>query len=158
MASRISHGASKRQNWSEWEAYLLVVAIEITTVVLQKLKSSPDQMNKPSPHSVFQEPYDHYNWDKYLEQLDLIELSRSDKKRVKAALFFLRSLFGENFLKRCFRTGHPLRYEFTNSAPMARLSLMRFSESLRIMDLRSEPIRILSLATSKSYMWTDLRL
>lgn len=90
-------------------------------------------MKQPSPHSIFRESTDYYNWDKYLEQLALIELSRPNKKRAKDALIYLRSIFGEKFLKKCFRSSHPLRYEFTNSAPIARLRLIRLADSLRSM-------------------------
>jgi hypothetical protein len=88
-------------------------------------------MTKPNPHSIFQKPEDKYNWDKYLEQLEFIELSDSQKKRAYQAIQFLRLLFGETFLKKCFSSRHPFYQELSNSAAMARLRLIRFAESLR---------------------------
>jgi hypothetical protein len=89
-------------------------------------------MSKPeqSPHSIFRSSSDYHSWDKYLEQLDLIELSSVDNKGAKDALISLRSFFGENFLKRCFQKGHPLRSDFANSAPIARLQLTRLAECI----------------------------
>ncbi|MCD9187017.1 MAG: hypothetical protein LUM44_11330 [Pyrinomonadaceae bacterium] len=91
-------------------------------------------MNEPNPHAVFHKPEDHYDWDKYLEQLDLIELSVSEKARAIQALQYLRGLFGETFLKKCFDNRHPFYYELANSAPMARLRLIRFAESLQCLE------------------------
>jgi len=58
-------------------------------------------MIESNPHFVFQKPEDRYNWDKYLEQLDLIELSDSERMRADQAIQFFRKLFGETFLKKC---------------------------------------------------------
>lgn len=89
------------------------------------------RMENPNPHSVFQEHNDHFNWDKYIEQIDLIELSNPDKRRAKEALKFLRSILGDNFLKKGFRTGHVVCRELANSAPVARLRLIRFVDLIR---------------------------
>ncbi len=88
-------------------------------------------MGEPKPHSVFQKEEDHYNWDKYLEQLKFIELSDFDRNRAAEAIGHLRGLFGEMFLKRCFDNRHPFYFELANSAPRARLWLIRFAELLQ---------------------------
>ena len=88
-------------------------------------------MIESNPYSIFQKPEDYYNWDKYLEQLNLIELSESEKKQATQAIQFLRKLLGETFLKKSFHNRHPLYVEFANTAPRARLRLIRFAQSLR---------------------------
>jgi hypothetical protein len=91
-------------------------------------------MTQPHPQSVFQEPGDKYDWDKYLEQLEFIELSESERKQASEAIQFLRGLFGETFLKKCFHNRHPFYYEFANSVPMARLRVIRFADSLQALE------------------------
>ena len=92
------------------------------------------RMNKSNPHSVFHEPDDYFKWDKYIDQIDLIELSKQDKQRAVDALRFLQSLLGETFLKRGFRTGHVVCRELVNSAPVARLRLIRFANLIRSLE------------------------
>ena len=88
-------------------------------------------MEKPSPHTVFQEKSDNTDWDKYIEQIDLIKLSKKQKANFLEAVEFLRLLFGENFLKKCLRHGHPFMSLMFNAAPMARLQFIEFAKSIK---------------------------
>jgi hypothetical protein len=87
-------------------------------------------MRPVSPQSVFQEDGDRYKWDKYLEQLKWIELSKLNKKRAYKAIQFFRSLLGEEFLRKGRRHHHPFYYELSNSAEMARLRIIHFADLL----------------------------
>lgn len=87
-------------------------------------------MKKLNPHSVFRAKLDNTNWDKYIEQIDLIRLTKKQKADFLSAVQYLRSLFGENFLKKCLRHGHPFMSQMLNAAPMARLQFIEFARSI----------------------------
>lgn len=87
--------------------------------------------NKPNPHKVFQTQEDHLKWDKYVEQIDLINLTNKQKNDALEAIQYLRELLGENFLRRCWQHRHPFLFRMFNSAPVSRLELTRFAESLK---------------------------
>lgn len=85
-----------------------------------------------NPHEIFTNVEDYWNWDKYIEQCDLIELSETNCQRAKDSFRYLRGVFGEGFLKRAAKERHPMfSWYFANSAPRARLSLIRFVDSLK---------------------------
>src|SRR5262249_32477312 len=88
-------------------------------------------MVSSNPHSVFEGLEDKFNWEKYLEQLSLIELSPSERERALRAISFLRQLLGGSFLMRGSSSGHPFLYELLNSAPMARLRIIRLAEAIQ---------------------------
>jgi hypothetical protein len=91
-----------------------------------------------NPHEIFVTIEDHWNWDKYIEQCDLIELSVTDRQRAKDSFKYLRGVLGEGYLKAAtsylrgeFNQRNPLfSWYFANSAPRARLSMIEFVEAL----------------------------
>jgi hypothetical protein len=88
-----------------------------------------------NPHQVFTAHKDRWSGNKYIEQLDLIELSDLDRQRAKEAIVYLRGLLGEGFLRRAETERNPifLRF-FVNAAPPARLALIRFVDALTALD------------------------
>lgn len=89
-------------------------------------------MNDLNPHELFQTVEDHWNWDLYVQQCDRIKLTEDQRQRSKDSFRYLQEKLGSGFLRRAFNEGHPLfTWYFCNSAPPARLSLIRFAESLR---------------------------
>lgn len=85
-----------------------------------------------NPHELFQTVEDHWNWGLYIQQCDRIELAEDLRKKAKDSYRYLQEKLGTGFLKRAFKERHPIyTWYFCNSAPPARLSLIRFTESLR---------------------------
>jgi hypothetical protein len=84
-----------------------------------------------NPHELFQTDEDHWNWDLYVQQCDRIKLTDDQRQRSKDSFRYLQKTLGTGFLRRAFNERHPIftRY-FCNAAPPARLSLIRFAESL----------------------------
>ncbi len=90
-------------------------------------------MDSSNPLSIFETRDDHFSWDKYEEQIDLIEgLSDDEKMRALVGIRYLRALLGEDFL-RCAAVEHNPIYSwfFSNAAPHARRSLILLAEELR---------------------------
>jgi hypothetical protein len=84
-----------------------------------------------NPFGVFKSEDDYVNWDKYYEQLDLIELTEPNRGRARKSISYLRKLLGEDFLRIARQQGTPiLPWFFMNAAPRARLSLISFAEAL----------------------------
>jgi hypothetical protein len=86
--------------------------------------------------AIFETREDHFNWDKYEQQSDLIEpLSDANKHRAKTGIRYLRVLLGEDFLQRAAEDGNSiLAWYFLNAAPCARLSLIQLVEELRALE------------------------
>jgi hypothetical protein len=63
-----------------------------------------------NPFDVFETEDDYVNWDKYDEQLDLIELTEADMGRARRSIAYLRKLLGEDFLRIAGRQGNPVLY------------------------------------------------
>lgn len=88
-----------------------------------------------NPFEVFKTEEDYASWDKYDEQLDLIELTEADRGRARRSIAYLRRLLGEDFLQNAWKQGNPLvPWYFTNAAPRARLSLISFAEALKALE------------------------
>lgn len=87
--------------------------------------------HKLNPHQVFQNKTDNTNWDKYVEQIDLIKLTKKQKKELQESIQFLRKTFGENFLKKCFYNKHPFMSQMLNAAPISRLKVIKFAKSIK---------------------------
>lgn len=84
-----------------------------------------------NPFEVFKSEDDYVSWDRYYEQLDLIELSEPDRGRARRSISYLRKLLGEDFLRIARQQGNPiLSWFLINMAPRARLSLISFAEAL----------------------------
>lgn len=91
-------------------------------------------MNK-NPFEVFKDEDDYVRWGKYDQQLDMIELTDSDRGRVRKAITYLRKLLGENFLQIAREQGNPIyHWFFTNFAPGARRELASFAEALESLE------------------------
>lgn len=87
------------------------------------------------PHEIFTTQEDHWNWDKYIEQCDLIELSDADRRRCKESFQYLRGVLGEGYLKRAHREGNPMLFwYFIDAGNHARLSVIRFTEAIRALE------------------------
>jgi len=85
-----------------------------------------------NPHEIFVTKEDHWSWDKYILQCDLIELSDVDRQRAKDSFQYLRGVLGEGYLRRAYRQQNPMLFwYFTNAAGRARLSLIRLAEALK---------------------------
>lgn len=85
-----------------------------------------------NPHELFQTEEDHWNWDLYIQQCDTIKLTEDQRQRSKDSFRYLQKTLGTGFLRRAFNERHPIFiWYFCNSAPPARLGLIRFVESLR---------------------------
>ncbi|MDQ3847366.1 MAG: hypothetical protein M3261_00240, partial [Thermoproteota archaeon] len=85
-----------------------------------------------NPHEIFTREEDYWDWDKYIQQCDLIELSKVDSERAKDSFRYLRDIFGKGFLKRAARKRYPIfAWYFANSAPRARLSMIRLVDALK---------------------------
>src|SRR5207253_6078449 len=87
------------------------------------------------PYKIFVTMEDRWSWDKYIEQCDLIDLSAADKKRAKNSYQYLRGILGEGYLKRADKQRNPMFFRyFSNFAPRARLSMIRFAEALKALE------------------------
>ena len=84
-----------------------------------------------NPFEMFRTRDDHLNFDRYIEQLPAIDLSEVNRQRTSAAISYLRSLFGDDFLRDAFANGSSLLSLFINAAPRARLELISFADSLK---------------------------
>ena len=84
-----------------------------------------------NPFEMFRTHDDHFNFDRYIEQLPAIDLSEIDRQRTGAAISYLRNLFGDNFLRDAFVNRSSLLSLFINAAPRARLELVSLAESLK---------------------------
>ena len=88
-----------------------------------------------NPHQIFATHEDRWSWNKYIQQVDLIELSDLDRRRTKDALVYLRGILGEGFLRRAEAERNPIYLRFfVNAAPPARLALIRFVDSLTALE------------------------
>lgn len=61
-----------------------------------------------SPHEIFVTEEDYWNWDMYIQQCDLIDLSDADRRCAKDSYRYLRGVLGEGYLKRALRQGNPM--------------------------------------------------
>ncbi|HEX3144138.1 MAG TPA: hypothetical protein VHQ64_09210, partial [Pyrinomonadaceae bacterium] len=117
--------------------------------------------------AIFRTRGDHVSWDKYIEQIDLIDLNDDEKRRAKNGMQYLRKKLGEDFLRHAVETGNQVfGWFFANAAPHARRSLVRLAEELksfegvdgfkgladRLKDARSaeEALTVLGVASSFS--------
>ena len=92
-------------------------------------------MSSSNPHEIFVNEEDYWNWDKYIEQCDLIDLSDADRQRAKDSYRYLRNALGGGYLKRAYRQRNPMLFwYFTNAANRARLSLIRFTDALKALE------------------------
>lgn len=88
-----------------------------------------------NPHEIFVTMEDRWNWDKYIEQCDLLGLNDEERRRAKESFQYLRVVLGEGYLKRADRQRNPMFFwYFSNSAGRARLSLIRFTEALKALE------------------------
>lgn len=88
-----------------------------------------------NPHEIFTTIEDRWNWDKYIQQCDLIQLSDVDRQHAKASFAYLRLVLGEGFLRRADHERNPIfLWYFRNAAPGARLSLIRFVDALKALE------------------------
>src|SRR5947209_11576590 len=87
-----------------------------------------------NPHAIFNSRDDYFDWDKYDEQLDHIELSDIDRDRSRGSLRYLRALLGEEFLRDNRKTGNPMLSCFLNAAPRARLQIIDLAEALKALE------------------------
>jgi hypothetical protein len=102
--------------------------VQIVALVLKAMEIA----NNSNPHELFQTVEDHWNWDLYVQQSDRIQLTDDQKRRSKDSFRYLQEKLGTGFLRRAFNQRHPIyTWYFCNSAPPARLGLIRFVESLR---------------------------
>lgn len=89
-------------------------------------------MNEPNPHKNFRTRKDYVKWDNFVEQIDSINLSDSDKVRARKAIGYLRLKLGEHFLADIIQNGHPLlSHYFINAANLARMQLIDFAEKIQ---------------------------
>jgi hypothetical protein len=66
-------------------------------------------MNLSHPLEIFKTRDDHFSWDKYEEQIDLIEdLTDEEKRRANDGILYLRALLKEDFLRRAAEDGNPI--------------------------------------------------
>jgi len=85
-----------------------------------------------NPHELFRSEEDHWNWDLYVQQCDSIKLTDAQRRKSRDSLRCLQENLGTGFLRQAFNQRHPIyEWYFANSAPPARLALIRFAESLR---------------------------
>jgi hypothetical protein len=88
-----------------------------------------------NPLEVFEKEDDYVRWDKYQEQLDLIDLVEADRGRARRSISYLRNLLGEDYLQIAGEQGNPiLPWFFMNAAPPARLALISFTEALEALE------------------------
>jgi hypothetical protein len=88
-----------------------------------------------NPFEIFKTDADYVSWNKYNEQLGLIELSETDRGRAQRSISYLRKLLDEDFLQIAGRQGNPiLHWFFMNAAPPARLALISFAEALEALE------------------------
>jgi hypothetical protein len=88
-----------------------------------------------NPHQVFETLEDRCNWDKYIDQVEFIDLSTIDREKVKDSITYLRRVLGEGFLKRAIREANPIyHWYFAQATAGARQSLIRLVESLKALD------------------------
>jgi hypothetical protein len=86
-------------------------------------------------HEMFVTPEDYVDWDKYVEQCDRIELRDRDRQRCKDSIRYLRTVLGEGYLRRAQAQRNPTILRLLlNSAPAARLTLIRFAEALTALE------------------------
>jgi hypothetical protein len=87
-----------------------------------------------NPFENFNSGKDYVNWDRYEEQVDKIDLSPSDRQRVRSGLQYFRAVLGEDFLKDTLRTAHPFSAIFTNVAPRERIFLAELAEQMKALE------------------------
>jgi hypothetical protein len=88
-----------------------------------------------NPHEFFKTIQDRWNWDKYIQQVDSIELSDVDRQKAKDSFTYLRGILGEGFLRRADQEPNPMfLWYFRNAAPPARLALIRLVAALRALE------------------------
>ena len=84
------------------------------------------------PQEIFTTIEDRWNWDKYIQQVDLINLSAVDREKAKDSFVYLRRVLGEEFLQRAYEEGNPMfSWYFLRGDVRARLSLIRLVEALK---------------------------
>ncbi len=88
---------------------------------------------KRNPLEIFKTRDDHFAWDLYVKQVELIEqLSDAEKYRARDAVRYMRLLLGEDFLQRAVTEGNPIfLWFFRNAVPTARLELIRLTQQLK---------------------------
>lgn len=88
-----------------------------------------------NPFEIFKDEDDYVSWDKYDQQLDLIELTSADRVRARKGIMYLRELLGEGFLQIAREQGNPIyHWFFTNFAPGARREMASFAEALESLE------------------------
>jgi hypothetical protein len=70
-----------------------------------------------NPFSMFTKPDDYVDLNRYEEQVDAIELSETDRQRVRDSIAYMRNLLGNDFLRKASAEGTALFSIFSNAAP-----------------------------------------
>jgi hypothetical protein len=82
--------------------------------------------------SVLRGTDDYQDWEKLIAHCDEIEdLQEAERANAKEAFRFLRTEFGNSFLKRAFVTGNPIMRMIINTAPWTRKGISDFAQSIK---------------------------
>lgn len=88
-----------------------------------------------NPHLIFTTHSDRWNWDKYLEQVDLLDFEDAEKQRLRDAYLYLRQFLGDGFPRRAEHEGNPIFFSyFIDASPAAKRSLMKFTAALEALE------------------------
>jgi len=87
------------------------------------------------PHLIFTTHSDRWDWEKYLEQVDLLDFDDSEKQRLRESYRYLRELLGDGFLRRAEHERNPIFFwYFTDASIAAKRSLMKFVAALQSLE------------------------
>lgn len=77
------------------------------------------------------------DWNALINHCDnLDELTDFEREKAKRAFEFLKSEFGDIFLREAYGNGHPFMWQIVNFAPWTRKELVRFADAMK--DLKSQ--------------------
>lgn len=88
------------------------------------------------PHEIFINKEDRWSWDKYIQRWNLSDLGDAERRRTEDSLRYLRGILGEGYLRRADGQGNPMLFwYFTDWSDGARLSMIRFSDALKALEV-----------------------
>src|ERR1041384_5194713 len=87
-----------------------------------------------NPHLIFTMHSDRWDWEKYLEQTNLLDLNDAEKQRLRDSYLYLRRFLGDGFLRRAEHEGNPIFWYFTDASTSAKRSLMKLVAALEALE------------------------
>jgi hypothetical protein len=103
--------------------------------LIQLIAITSTVIHMSNPHLIFATHSDRWIWDKYLEQVNVLDLEDAEKQALQYAYLYIRQFLGDGFLRRAEHEGNPIFFwYFTDASPGAKRSLMKLASALEALE------------------------